>query len=83
MVDPAQHKETTARKLIFLRKQQRRSQTQIAFKIGVTRSRYTSFETGRVVTPHHIIEVLCVAYGISLDDFQKLKIPVSKRNTLA
>lgn len=76
-VDSAQHKETIARKLIFLRKQKNKSQTQVAKKIGIGRPRYASYEEGRAVVPFSVIEKLCELYEITLDDFKKLKIPAN------
>ena len=46
-------------------------------KIKISRNRYASYELGRAIVPHQVIEALCEAYGITMDDFKKLKISVN------
>lgn len=74
MTDAGQHKETTARKLVILRTQKNKSQTQISKKLGIGRPRYSSYEEGRAIVPFSVIEKLCDIYEITLDDFKKMKI---------
>lgn len=82
MIDTAQQKEITARKIKLLRKQRRWSQTQIANKLKITRSRYTSFESARIKAPYHIIRDLCNTYGITLDQYEQMEINLTS-NTKA
>jgi transcriptional regulator with XRE-family HTH domain len=77
MIDNGKAKELIARKLFFLRTDRDKSQKQIADRIGISRSRYSMFECGKRLTPYHIIEGVCEYYGITLDEFQKIKIPAS------
>lgn len=77
MTDANNHKETTARKIIQLRESREWSQMQIANKIKIPRNRYASYELRRAIIPHSVIEDLCEAYGITMDDFKKLKISVN------
>lgn len=82
MKEISQSKEITAEKITFLRKRKHWTQTQIANKIKITRSRYASFESTRIEADFQTISDLCEVYGITLDEFKNLKIPVSERNRI-
>ncbi len=69
-------KQIVAKKLEYYRKLKRWSQSQVAKKIGILRNRYVNYECARTTTPYHIIRDLCRLYQISVDEFEKLKIPV-------
>jgi len=72
MIDSSKHREETARKIIMLRKSKGWSQSQIANRIKIPKSRYGSYEEARAVVPYLIIRDLCKAYGITLDEFENL-----------
>lgn len=76
MTDANFHKEHVARKLILLREQKKWSQTQVANKLKIPRTRYAQYELRRSIVPHAVIETLCEVYEITMDDFKKIKIPV-------
>lgn len=82
MIDNSQSKEITARKLIHYRKLKHWTQSQIANKINITRARYVSYEDGRNHIPYRFICDLCLTYGITLDEFENLKIYVTPRNNM-
>jgi transcriptional regulator with XRE-family HTH domain len=76
MTDAQQSREATARKLIYLRKNQGKgkSQAQIAKKIGIPRTRYASYELARAIVPYSVIKSLCGVYCITLDRFEEINI---------
>lgn len=78
MINAQQHKEETARKLEFLRNCKEWSQEQISKKIKIKRSTYAYYELGKNIVPHLVIKAICSAYGITLNDFDNIEIPVTQ-----
>ena len=74
-MDNQKAKEETARKIIYLRKERCWSQAQIARKISIPRPRYASYEERRAIIPHETIKRICAAYKITIDEFERMKIP--------
>jgi|GEM_PF-6119346 len=72
MIDIQHDREQVARKIKFIRKLKKWSQTQLANKINIPRQRLASYEEGRAVCPFRIVKALCVVYEISLNDFEDI-----------
>jgi transcriptional regulator with XRE-family HTH domain len=69
------YKVISGQNMTLLRKEARISQEDMAEKIGITRSGYSSYEEFRAHPPVKILIRFCDAFGITVDKLVRSNIP--------